>query len=218
MQGCSRSGRTVVQEARAFLPVINERRGWTRHTASRWTFRTRDVRALGTPIPTLTPEASMSFHSKSTLLVLLSTVLGGCGAAQHARSGVPPQQRPEAMGIAGSMTINVAGIPSVEGKLFVELYDRDSYFHYEKVLNEQIVPVSGTTMTVTLEHVPRGRYVVVVSHDANANGKLDTNFFGAPTEVYGFSRGARGAFGPPDFEAGAFDFNGERVLVPIALR
>jgi uncharacterized protein (DUF2141 family) len=160
----------------------------------------------------------MLSHSKSLRLILLAVLLGGCGAAQHARTGIPPQQRPEAMGNAGSMTVNVEGIPSVEGNLFVELYDRDSYFHYEQVLNELIVPVSGTTMTVTLEHVPRGRYIVVVSHDANANGKLDTNLFGAPTEVYGFSRGARGAFGPPAFDAGAFDFNGERVLVPIALR
>ena len=99
-----------------------------------------------------------------------------------------------------------------------ELYDRDSYFDFSRVPNEQVVPVTATGMTVTLQHVPAGRYIVVGSHDANGNNELDTGLFGIPLEAYGFSRAARGAFGPPDFEAGAFDFDGSTATVEVVLR
>lgn len=47
--------------------------------------------------------------------------------------------------------------------------------------------------------LPPGRYAVAAFQDLNANGKLDTNLAGVPTEPFGFSRNARGAMGPPDF-------------------
>jgi uncharacterized protein (DUF2141 family) len=134
-----------------------------------------------------------------------------------ARVGPPPQLRPESASIQGSLAVEVTGIPSLQGQLFVELYDRRTYFHYAEVLNEQLVPVTATTMVVTLQHVPPGRYLVAVSHDANSNHLLDTGLFGVPTEAYGFSRGARGTFGPPAFEEGAFDFPGE-APVRVTLR
>jgi len=114
--------------------------------------------------------------------------------------------------------VRVLGIPLVKGQLFVELYDRATYFNYDQVLNEQIVPVTGTEMTVTLEHVPAGRYMAVASHDANGNNELDTGLFGIPLEAYGFSRDARGALGPPGFEAGAFDFGGGAETVDVTVR
>jgi hypothetical protein len=40
--------------------------------------------------------------------------------------------------------------------------------------------------------------------DENNNMKLDSNLFGLPTELYGFSRNARNPVGPPPFEAAAF--------------
>ncbi len=53
--------------------------------------------------------------------------------------------------------------------------------------------------------LPAGRYAVAVFHDENGNGVLDTNFFGVPIEGYGFSRSAKGLFGPPDFEQAAVE-------------
>lgn len=150
--------------------------------------------------------------------VLLAIFVTSCGTSPHARVGIPPHLRPEAASTPGVIEVQVRGIPRVEGQLFVELYDEGSYFHYDRVLNERIVPVTTTSMTVQLEHVPAGRYMAVISHDANSNHRLDTNFFGAPTEAYGFSRGARGTFGPPAFDEGAFDFDGARAAVAIDIR
>ena len=94
----------------------------------------------------------------------------------------------------------------------------ESFSYYDQVLDERVVPVTGVEMLVELEHVPPGRYIVAVSHDANSNRIMDTGWFGIPTEAYGFSRGARGTFGPPGFEDGAFDFAGGRMPVPVAVR
>lgn len=150
--------------------------------------------------------------------LVLCLALCACAAAPHARTGLPLQLRPENASVTGALEVHVTGIPSVQGQLYVELYDRSTYFDYQQVLNEQIVPVTGREQRVTLEHVPAGHYLAVASHDANGNDTLDTGLFGIPLEAYGFSRGARGALGPPEFEAGAFDFDGTRAVVEVDLR
>lgn len=153
------------------------------------------------------------------VLPLLALLLFGCtGAPSPKRSGTPPYQTEPFAAVPGVLAVSVTGIPRVEGQLFVELYDRATYFHYDQVLDERVVPVTGVEMLVELEHVPPGRYIVAVSHDANSNRIMDTGWFGIPTEAYGFSRGARGTFGPPGFEDGAFDFAGGRMPVPVAVR
>jgi uncharacterized protein (DUF2141 family) len=158
----------------------------------------------------------MHFSSLLVLTALLS--LTSCRSAPKTLTEVPLQLRPENAQTPGTLAIHVTGIPSVRGQLFIELYDQQTYFNFDQVLNEQVVPVTATEMTVTLEHVPPGRYIAVGSHDANGNDELDTGFFGIPLEAYGFSRDARGLFGPPDFSAGAFDFDGTAATVDVVLR
>jgi len=62
-----------------------------------------------------------------------------------------------------------------------------------------------------------GRYAVSVFHDENANGKLDTNFMGIPREGVGASNNAIGHFGPPKFEAAAFDYSGGTLELAITI-
>ena len=65
---------------------------------------------------------------------------------------------------------------------------------------------------LVLRDVPPGRYGVSVMHDKNANGKLDSNIVGIPTEPDGASRDARGRMGPPAFEDAAVDVQGDTAL------
>ncbi len=152
------------------------------------------------------------------LSILSVSVLGGCRGALKARTETPLQLRVQNAAVTGTLEVHLTGIPAARGQLFVELYDQATYFNYDQVLNERIVPVTATEMTVTLEHVPAGRYIAVGSHDANGNNELDSGLFGIPLEAYGFSRDARGALGPPDFSAGAFDFDGTTLRVDVPLR
>jgi uncharacterized protein (DUF2141 family) len=64
--------------------------------------------------------------------------------------------------------------------------------------------------------VPYGEYAVKVFHDENDNLKIDIGWRG-PTERYGFSNGARGIFGPPDFDDAKFAFDKPELKLEIAL-
>lgn len=59
--------------------------------------------------------------------------------------------------------------------------------------------VVGTDATLTFLTRP-GIYAVAVHHDANTNGKMDTNFFGIPKEGYGISNDPRPRFRAPRFD------------------
>jgi uncharacterized protein (DUF2141 family) len=65
----------------------------------------------------------------------------------------------------------------------------------------------GTALCV-FKGVAKGVYGISAFHDANGNGKLDTNFLGIPTEDYCTSRDARGSFGPPKFADAKFSYAG----------
>ena len=100
-----------------------------------------------------------------------------------------------------SLTTREAG-----GTLAVAVYrDADSFRRSEGPLRTVTVPRTGGTTTVTIRDLPPGRYAVGTFHDTDGNGRLSTWPVGLPKEAYGFSRDARGRFGPPAFDAAAFD-------------
>jgi uncharacterized protein (DUF2141 family) len=63
----------------------------------------------------------------------------------------------------------------------------------------QDIPVGGTDLQVAFNVAP-GVYAVAVHHDANANGKVETNFLGIPKEGYAISNDPRPRFRAPTFE------------------
>ena len=65
--------------------------------------------------------------------------------------------------------------------------------------------------------VPPGRYAVVVIHDENSNMKLDRNFFGIPTEGFGFSNNPRVIFSAPSFQTAAVPVNCPATQLQIRL-
>ena len=52
--------------------------------------------------------------------------------------------------------------------------------------------------------IPEGKYAISAFHDHDGDGKLRTGAFGIPKDAYGFSKNAKGFFGPPAFEKAAF--------------
>jgi uncharacterized protein (DUF2141 family) len=59
---------------------------------------------------------------------------------------------------------------------------------------------AGGRFSVALKGLPDGPLALSLFQDANANGRLDMNAMGIPTEPYGFSNNASSGFGPPKFE------------------
>jgi uncharacterized protein (DUF2141 family) len=74
-------------------------------------------------------------------------------------------------------------------------------------------PIHGRTARCVFEGLEPGTWAFTFIHDEDRDGELDTNFFGVPTEGYGFSRDASGTFGPPDFaDAAVLVHAGPRLL------
>lgn len=60
------------------------------------------------------------------------------------------------------------------------------------------VPATAPSIIVTFD-VPPGGYAVAVHHDANGNGRIDSNFLGIPREGYGVSNDIVPRFSAPRF-------------------
>jgi uncharacterized protein (DUF2141 family) len=99
----------------------------------------------------------------------------------------------------GSASVNVAlgGVAGQKGVLMGAICNQASflkdcqYFAVQPALAGGVLKFPG---------VAPGSYAVMVYHDENLNGKLDKAANGMPLEGWGFSRNARGRYGPPAFD------------------
>ena len=81
-----------------------------------------------------------------------------------------------------------------------------------------VMKVPNTEARCDFEGIPWGTYALVVLHDENMNGKIDTNWVGIPKEGYGFSNNAKVSFGAPSFSDTSFAYDGETLNLTITLR
>lgn len=99
--------------------------------------------------------------------------------------------------------LEVKGIPSIKGNLMIGMFnDATSFGEQGKQAKELVVKVTSKSQLVDVSSLVKGnsKVALAVYHDANENEKMDKNWFGVPTEYYGFSNNARGTFGPPPFK------------------
>ncbi len=67
--------------------------------------------------------------------------------------------------------------------------------------------------------LPQGVYAVTAYHDANDNGRLDTNVFGAPVEGYGATQNHLPAAAAPRFDESSVSLqDGESVTAHVRFR
>ena len=114
-------------------------------------------------------------------------------------------------GRAQTLTVVVQGVKSDQGLLRMGLYNSEKEFMKTRWQSKGSKAKVGELQLV-FENVPPGTYAISVFHDANENGKLDSNFAGIPKEGFGFSNNAMGMFGPPSFEEAKFAFEGEKKI------
>lgn len=65
--------------------------------------------------------------------------------------------------------------------------------------------------------IPPGNYAMVVIHDENMNGELDTNWLGIPKEGFGFSNNAKALLSAPSFSDASFQYDGQNIDMTMTL-
>ena len=116
-----------------------------------------------------------------------------------------------------AVTVHVTGFPTTTGTVEVSLFNSAESFLKEPFQQESgTIDENGDFETV-FAAVPEGTYAVVVVHDANNNGKLDSGFLGLTGEVYGYSNNVHPWFGRPAYEDVLFavDQSGARVEIDL---
>jgi len=83
--------------------------------------------------------------------------------------------------------------------------------------NITIIKIQESQATCHFSDIPPGNYAMAVIHDANMNGKLDTNWMGAPKEGFGFSNNAEALLSAPSFSAASFQYDGQNIDMTMSL-
>jgi uncharacterized protein (DUF2141 family) len=104
-----------------------------------------------------------------------------------------------------SLSVEVSNISASKGKIMLALFNRADGFpgNSKNAFAVKETPAVKGKLTVRFEGLAPGTYAVAVFHDANSDGKLNTNMLGIPKEDYGFSNNARPGFRAPTFEEAA---------------
>lgn len=120
---------------------------------------------------------------RSTLPVAVLAMLAGAS---------PLAAAPEA---DGALHVQVTGLHSRQGQLIACLWREASKFpscEKSRTALRRTVPVTGTSMEVTLPLPAPGRYAVTIVHDEDGNGRTKHNFIGMPREGVGISNNPGG--------------------------
>jgi len=119
---------------------------------------------------------------------------------------------------AADLSIEVKGARSEAGTLMIAVYDSAATFRKDGQETVALrVRARASAERITLSGLPAGGYAIAVYHDENQNQKLDTNLAGIPTEGNGFSNGAVGSFGPPEFAAAKLVLGASPTLASVTL-
>jgi uncharacterized protein (DUF2141 family) len=95
-----------------------------------------------------------------------------------------------------SLTVLVDGAKANTGQAIASLFSSADDYLNEPII-EKIMPIhtEGSTHFV-FNDLKAGTYSISIVYDENGDGKLNTELFGIPSELVGFSNNAKGVFGP----------------------
>jgi uncharacterized protein (DUF2141 family) len=118
----------------------------------------------------------------------------------------------------GQVQVTVTGFESDEGQVLIALFLDESGWPDDETVafGATALPIRQRQASAEFKDVPAGSFAISVFHDEDSDHELDTGVFGIPSEDYGFSRDARGTFGPPSFEDARLDLTvGESKQITI---
>lgn len=118
---------------------------------------------------------------------------------------------------AAELTVNLHGIRAQTGLVKVALVDsQDAWDGKAAPVRGDGAPPSGEDASFTFKDLKPGHYAVMITHDENGNGKLDTNVVGMPLEGYGFSNNPQ-VMRKPTWDEARLEISKDDVAIDIAL-
>lgn len=116
--------------------------------------------------------------------------------------------------------VEILDIKNSTGSVACALFDAPEGFpteflrHATRIMMMQIQDTQGSCDFLDMDP---GMYALAVIHDENMDGKIDTNWIGAPTEGYGFSADAKVSMSAPSFEDASFSYDGKDLNLTVSL-
>jgi uncharacterized protein (DUF2141 family) len=138
-------------------------------------------------------------------LIVLSSALAACLLTSVAAS-------------AATLEIEITDIRSSEGHLMVAVHaSEDGWDGKAAPVTARMQKAEGDTAVLTIDELAPGNYAVLVMHDLNGNGELDSNFMGMPIEGYGFSNNPE-VMRKATFEEARFELPEDGTRIQLRLR
>ncbi|MGA0546986.1 DUF2141 domain-containing protein [Brevundimonas sp. VNH65] len=190
----------------------------------------------GVPIPPPprpgSPAAEAAARDMSTEAAETPASNGGAEARGPATPGAGATVlSPEAAAAVASATARPVGARTQQTSLLLEVEatrrepisvaiyrDADGFRRNEAPVRTLTLARDAEVSRAFVVNLPAGRYAIVAWQDADGDGKPTRARFGGVSEPHGYSRDARGRFGPPRFEEAAFDLTPGGVTQRIILR
>ena len=119
---------------------------------------------------------------------------------------------------AAELTVVLSDVRAQTGLIKVALVDSQAAWDGQAApVQATGAPPSGGQATFVFKNLKPGSYAVLITHDENGNGQLDTNAMGMPLEGYGFSNNPR-VMRKPTWDEARFDLAGAAARIDVSLR
>ncbi|MGH8062763.1 MAG: DUF2141 domain-containing protein [Pseudoxanthomonas sp.] len=118
---------------------------------------------------------------------------------------------------AAELTVHLHGIRAQSGLVKVAVVDsQEAWDGKAAPVQSDGAPPHGEDASFTFKGLKPGNYAVLITHDENGNGKLDTNVMGMPLEGYGFSNNPQ-VMRKPTWDEARFEIGKDDVAIDVAL-
>jgi uncharacterized protein (DUF2141 family) len=107
---------------------------------------------------------------------------------------------------AATLQVQIKDVNVASGTLMIKLVNsQEGYSDKVEPVAARMVEISKTgDVSVHFADLKPGTYAIMIMHDENNNGKLDSNILGIPKEGYGFSNNPR-VMRQPTYEEAKFE-------------
>jgi uncharacterized protein (DUF2141 family) len=119
---------------------------------------------------------------------------------------------------AGDLTVKLHGIRAQTGLVKVAVVDsQEAWGGKAAPVRADGAPAQGEEASFTFKDLKPGSYAVMITHDENGNGRMDTNLVGMPLEGYGFSNNPQ-AMRKPTWDEARFEIPAAGAAIDVDLR